>query len=358
MPSGACIGRRHLTCPGCARTAGLQLGGLSRDSGLASGDIVEAYVHDDALNSVVDDYLLSPAAAGGNVVMHVVPAGREVYPRSLRCSPPTFHHRGPARRKRADRTRSARRTTVSRGTVTILPAMGDAQAASWHGLMDVYEHLPTGWTTIGGQMVHLHCAERESFPTATDRRHRRGDRRPGRAAHAEPIHRHPDRIGFTPDGDLRRLGLAHRWRRGSPQLDVLLPEGIGERAAARTGVTGSPTLPTPGGTQALHRSEPIEITVEGRIGSVLRPTLVGALIAKAAAHTSPGDSARQRHRYDFATLASLIAATDFRNDPLTSKDRRRLTDMVSAVQTDAELTAAMPDAAEWMDRLVRAAQLA
>lgn len=212
----------------------------------------------------------------------------------------------------------------------ILPAMSDAQAASWHGLMDVYEHLSTGWTLIGGQMVHLHCAERGSFPPRpTDDIDAVIDVR------AEPLmlNRFTDTltdIGFAPDR-ISADGLQHRWRRDKAQLDVLLPDGIGERAASRTGVTGSPTLSTPGGTQALHRSEPVEITVEGRAGSILRPTLVGALVAKAAAHTSPGDSARQRHRYDFATLASLIAATDFRAETLSAKDRRRLSDMISVV---------------------------
>lgn len=187
-------------------------------------------------------------------------------------------------------------------------------------------------------------------PATTDGRHRRGDRRPSRVTDTLT------NIGFAPDG-ISADGLQHRWRRDKAQLDVLLPDGIGERAASRPGVTGSPTLSTPGGTQALHRSEPVEITVEGRAGSVLRPTLVGALVAKAAAHTSPGDSARQRHRYDFATLASLIAATDFRAETLSAKDRRRLTDMISAVLADVDLTAAMPGAAEWMDRLGRAAHL-
>lgn len=239
----------------------------------------------------------------------------------------------------------------------VLPPMSDAQAASWHGLMDVYQQLCAGWTMIGGQMVHLHCAERGSLPPRpTDDVDAVIDVR------AEPtmLNRFTEiltAIGFAPDG-ISGDGLQHRWRRGNAQLDVLLPDGIGERAAARTGVTGSPTLPTPGGTQALHRTQAVDITVEGRAGAVLRPTLVAALIAKAAAHTSPGDSARQRHRYDFATLASLIAASDFRTETLTAKDRHRLSGMVTSVRADGELTAIMPDAAEWMDRLVRAARLA
>jgi hypothetical protein len=45
-----------------------------------------------------------------------------------------------------------------------MPAMSVAQAASWFGIMDSREHLDTGWTLVGGQLVHLHCAERGSSP--------------------------------------------------------------------------------------------------------------------------------------------------------------------------------------------------
>lgn len=80
----------------------LQLAGLSRDSGLASGDIVEAYVHDDALASVIDDYLLSPAASGGNVVLHEVPADQAIYPESLLLlAADLVEHGGPREEKRA-----------------------------------------------------------------------------------------------------------------------------------------------------------------------------------------------------------------------------------------------------------------
>jgi hypothetical protein len=46
----------------------------------------------------------------------------------------------------------------------LLPAMTRAQAASWHTLMDLHERLPGHWTLVGGQMVHLHCAERGVHP--------------------------------------------------------------------------------------------------------------------------------------------------------------------------------------------------
>lgn len=63
-------------------------------------------------------------------------------------------------------------------------------------------------------------------------------------------------MGFTPDisGD----GIQHGWRRDLAQMDVLLPDGIGERAAHRPGAGGAPTISSPGTTQALNRSGPVE----------------------------------------------------------------------------------------------------
>jgi hypothetical protein len=40
---------------------------------------------------------------------------------------------------------------------------------------------------------------------------------------------------------------------------------------------------------------------------------------KAAAHTVPVDSNRGHHRGDFATLASLVAASDFVDETLSKK---------------------------------------
>ena len=46
-----------------------------------------------------------------------------------------------------------------------LPAMNEAQTQSWHALMDLYERVDSNWALIGGQLVHLHCAERGVSPT-------------------------------------------------------------------------------------------------------------------------------------------------------------------------------------------------
>ena len=218
----------------------------------------------------------------------------------------------------------------------LMPAMPGPQTASWHALMDLYERLDSGWTLVGGQLVHLHCAERDhASPKPTDDVDAVVDVR------AEPRMLNTftatlRTMDFEPGG-ISAEGIQHRWVRGDAVMDVLLPEGVGERAASRTGVTGSPTIRTPGGTQALHRTESVAVTVDGRAGSVRRPNLVGALVMKAAAHLAPGDPARQRHRYDFATLAALVAASDFRGQTLSNKDRQRLRAMINATRADREV---------------------
>jgi hypothetical protein len=42
-----------------------------------------------------------------------------------------------------------------------LPPLAAVQEELWLGLLDVAERVPKGWCLIGGQMVHLHCWERD-----------------------------------------------------------------------------------------------------------------------------------------------------------------------------------------------------
>jgi hypothetical protein len=223
----------------------------------------------------------------------------------------------------------------------VLPAMPPEQTASWLGILDLHDRLSDGWTLIGGQPTN-------DADTVIDVR-------------ADPTILHTftktlTDLGFTSAG-ITAEGRQHRWKRGDASIDVLLPEGIGERASERHGVTGSPTLPTEGGTQALRRSETVAVTVDGREGFVRRPNLVGALVVKAAAHTNPGDLDPRRHRRDFVVLAGLITARDFADEDLTKTDRRRFGRMAKAIRADTELLLELPNATASIDRLVIAAQL-
>jgi hypothetical protein len=239
-----------------------------------------------------------------------------------------------------------------------LPAMTAEQAASWHALMDLYGRMAEHWTLVGGQMVHLHCAERAVRPE-----------RPTHDADTVVDIRADPRaldeftgvlrdLGFGPE--MSGEGLQHRWTRSREgvraQIDVLLPDGIGARASARHGSGGAPTLSTPGGTQALQRSEPLLVSVEGRTGWVRRPNLLGALVMKAAAHTAV-DAALGRHRHDFATLAGLIAARDVRDERVTAKDRQRLRAMIAVVRADDSVMLRSADVEAGLARVQRAVDL-
>lgn len=239
----------------------------------------------------------------------------------------------------------------------VLPAMTGAQAASWHALMDLHERLPDHWTLVGGQMVHLHCAEHGVSPERpTEDADTVLDVRAARDILAQFTGALAD-LRFKPDtsGD----GLQHRWERmaDGAQIDVLLPDGVGQRAAARHGVGGAPTLETPGGSQALARSESVTVTAEGRTGQVRRPSLVGALVMKAAAHTAAGDAGKARHRRDFVTLSGLAGARDFRDADLRPKDRQRLRAIVAAARGDRSVMLGLPDAEGHLVRVERGARL-
>lgn len=240
------------------------------------------------------------------------------------------------------------------GVAVDLPRMSAEQTASWHALMDLYERLSVGWTLVGGQLVHLHCAERDHYPI----------RPTDDADTVVDIRADPDMLqsftqvlkdmGFEPDtsGD----GLQHRWRKGHAQIDVLLPDGVGERAAAKAGAGGAASLETPGGTQALRRSETVSIRVDGRQGKVRRPNLEGALVMKAAAHTVVSDGGKGRHRMDFVTLTTLVSRRDFSRDEPSAKDRQRLRKMVKACNRDP-IALEIDGAEDGLIRITRAARL-
>lgn len=227
-----------------------------------------------------------------------------------------------------------------------MPAMADSQIASWHALMDLHESLPGRWTIVGGQMVHLHCAERDTFPIRpTDDADALLDAK-AYPSILEDFTAGLVEAGFEPVTS--GSGHQHRWRKGDAQIDVLISNKLGERRTYRT-IAGAPTVGTPGAALVLNRSEDLEIEVAGRVGTVRRPTLLGSLIAKAAAHTV-GDG-RDRHRQDFAMLASMLGANDLRGANLTRGEQKYLTRMLDATLGDPTALEVSPEAANGLARL-------
>lgn len=240
-------------------------------------------------------------------------------------------------------------------TLVVMPAMSAGQEQAWHALMDLHDAIPTDWALVGGQMVHLHCAERGASPlrptddadTVVDVRTRPDILHTFTATLTD--------LGFAPETSGN--GVQHRWKRDRAQIDVLIPEGMGHRAEARGGVQGAPSVAAPGTTQALARASDIEVEVAGRRGTVRRPNLVGALVGKAAARVDLGGGGTSgRHCVDFVVLASLVAVRDFRDDTLTKKDRQRLRQMLTICRADED-ACSVPEASEHLERIARAAGL-
>lgn len=231
----------------------------------------------------------------------------------------------------------------------LMPSMTHAQTAGWLALLDLHDRISAGWTLVGGQMVHLHCAERGASPVRpTD------DADAVLDVRAQPRMLHTFTkaladLGFASDGRSWE-GHEHRWVREAAQVDVLIPSGIGARAAARLGVSGGTTLQTPAAQQALDRSHDVDVVVEGRAGVMPRPNLLRALVAKAAAYTIASDPGRARHLTDFAVLTTLIAPSDHIDDA-GKRDRAYLTSMIGALVADKRILLTVEGAPGGLDTL-------
>lgn len=152
----------------------------------------------------------------------------------------------------------------------VLPPMTRAQTEAWSALLDLSAHHPTGWTLVGGQMVH--------------------------------------------------------------------------------GVSGGTTIETPGAQQALDRTERVDVILGDRSGSVRRPNLLGALVAKAAAHSVVRDRVRARHLIDFAVLTTLIRPSDAVNEA-GRRDRSYLEALIGAMTADRRTWAGVEGADDGLARL-------
>ncbi|MXZ29699.1 MAG: hypothetical protein F4236_05675 [Acidimicrobiia bacterium] len=228
------------------------------------------------------------------------------------------------------------------GPPLALPSAPGLASEIWTTLAELAAAEPDSWTLIGGQMVLLHALEHKSEPTrfSTDL-----DILVNARVVAGAVGAFVDLIearGFTPAGGSPD-GVTHRYARGQTVIDVLAPEGLGPRADLTTTPPGR-TIQVPGGTQALARTELLPVECSGSHGHIPRPSLLGAIICKAAA--IPVHRYRQVQLGDLALLLSLIADPQALVPDLSHKDRVRLR-AVSEV--------ASPEHAVWADFAVPAA---
>lgn len=208
----------------------------------------------------------------------------------------------------------------------VLPVLGEPVDELWSVFLDLGERLQADWTIVGGQMVLLHALEHGVVPpTVSQDGDVIADIRSAQRS-LRKVTSELEGLGFELAG-MDRDGTAHRYRRPSRSggrdvvIDLLAPEGVGERADMTTTPPGH-TIQVPGGTQALRRTERISIQLGRRVGEVPRPSLLGAIVGKAAACGIPGDPSR--HHRDLALLVSLIEDPFALGDALTATDRRCL----------------------------------
>lgn len=191
----------------------------------------------------------------------------------------------------------------------VLPPLAGAHHQAWLAILGLAARVPEHWALIGGQMVMLHCWDRGVTPS---RPTEDGDAVVDVRADPAMLDRFTGALvdlGFTSAG-VSPSGHEHRWVREEAVIDVLLPDGIGERAQGRTGRTGSTTLTTPGGTWALAATSPVTVTYDGQTADVPVPHLAGALLVKARAWGNTLDVRRERHALDLAVLCALVSRQD------------------------------------------------
>jgi hypothetical protein len=190
----------------------------------------------------------------------------------------------------------------------------------WEVLLELARWHSGAWTLIGGQMVFLHALERGVTPP---RLSQDLDLLINARIVAHGVSRVVAAIearGFVLEG-ASPDGIAHRYRHGQVSVDVLAPDGLGSRADLTTTPPGR-TVQVPGGSQALTRTALLPVVTRLSSGHIPRPSLLGAIICKAAAVAV--DDVPNDQRSDLAFLLSLV------DDPIdlatetTAKDRRRL----------------------------------
>lgn len=214
----------------------------------------------------------------------------------------------------------------------LLDDLPPAQFQAWEVLLRLPQQR-LSWVLIGGQMMTLLAAEH-------------GARLPRPTLDADvlvDVRAHPGSLetlatwlrveqGF--EVQISSANIGHRFTRaaapgpGTVMFDLLAPEGLGPRTRVYT-VRPARTVSVPASARLLESAEPVEVyarDVHGAecSGTVQRPSVLAALIGKAAAATIPVRTNRSRDTEDAALLLSLLANPRLDPAELTRSERAHL----------------------------------
>lgn len=225
------------------------------------------------------------------------------------------------------------------GEVVARVEIGDANPAlipAWHRVLDIAEQLPEEcWTLIGGLMVQIHA-------------HRFGAARLARATEDIDILGNSrmtpsatERIGqrlLQLKFELRTTRSPHGpsvgYRFTSTDglvIDVLAPDGLKGRPPRTTKETE--TIQVKGGTQALARTELIEVSAGERIGVIPVPSLLAAILMKAQSALL---RERESDRFDLTLLLNCVEDGRSLREQMTPKEIRKLAKFEPALERATE----------------------
>lgn len=231
-----------------------------------------------------------------------------------------------------------------------LPNYPGYNDALWETLLELANAELHEWTLIGGQMVLLHALEHGVEPTRVSHdidvvvnARVVASGISGIRSFVESL----ESLGFSLAG-ASPDNIAHRYQRDRASIDVLAPERLGSRADLTTTRPGR-TLEVPGGTQALARTELLPVQFNDLHGLVPRPSLLGAIVCKAAAVAVAGTTAAQQR--DVALLLSLVADPIEVAKETQNKDRERLRDIAELADPDHRVWEDLPEDAADRARL-------
>lgn len=184
-----------------------------------------------------------------------------------------------------------------------------AEKDSWLALQEIIQILPSGWCVTGGSLVRLHLmsrAKRTTVQRATE------DidiilNVKARRSNIKDFENALQGCGFEPDG-VNASGANHRWTRTTDhaKIDVLAPSGITETVNGWSFGRLGKLVPTRGAHFSIEEIEEIEVAIDGISLTVPAPSIIGALYGKCSALLHVGDSNKQRHLYDIASIVSVL----------------------------------------------------
>lgn len=201
-------------------------------------------------------------------------------------------------------------------TVRIRPVSDEARQL-WDDALALAEELPEdGWVLVGGLMVQLH-AERygQSGQRATTDIDILTNSRE-RPSVTETVAQKLLDLGFDALFSSADEQTLFRFKLDGKTVDVLGPDGLkGDPPTVKPHTT----LPIPGGTQALARSELVRVEVEGGRSGVIRvATLTAGILLKAR---SVQKKHREKDRQDLVVLLSCVEEPLEMKEEMTSKER-------------------------------------